>query len=292
MDVPSTMRARPGRGALSRARRLAFRATAASCSLLWLTFCFGIIDLAYLALVLQPSGSQDATTASTEVGVLEVAYGAVATFMVAVAFLQQAWAPRGWPVAAQQVLAVALAFLVAGSISLDPLSMISVVTLLLMQVGLLFLYPGTRPSLVPRAASVHRPLLIVAATGTLPWLAYAWTMAANGRAHAVPEEDALRPQAGGWAGAAAMAFAVLLLVALAAMRDPPWRLPLWTATATGFAFAAMSVRFPTWPGSPGQTWGAAVAVWCLALLVAGEGPSWRARLSRRGAAPAGRGSRR
>jgi hypothetical protein len=55
---------------------------------------------------------------------------------------------------------------------------------------------------------------------------------------------------------------------------PGWRLPLWTTVVAVLAFASMTVRAPSDPGSPGRAWGAMAAVWVLALLVCAERPAW------------------
>lgn len=260
---------RPGRRPASltgRARRVAFKALAFFFGLIWLYFCFGLIDLS--ALLAGPV--DEAVAVEEDVGVLSVAYGAVATFMVAGAFFAQAWAPRGWPAATQEIVALSVAFAAAGVLGLDALSFISVATLIAMLAILLALHPLHRPDLRPSTRSISRPVLLVTALGVPPWLVYAWHMSANGRAHLIPDEPASRPQAGGWAGAAVLAFAVLLLALLAASRTPGWRLPLWTTAATVLAFAWVTAANPALPGSPGRIWGMLAAAWAVALLLAAE----------------------
>ncbi len=78
-------------------------------------------------------------------------------------------------------------------------------------------------------------------------------MAANSRRSVPPEEMAVRPQAGGWAGAAVLALVVVLLAVLAA----------------GLLRGGVAVE-PAFPGSPGALWGAFAVTWGLALVLAGE----------------------
>lgn len=260
-----------------KARLLVFRAAAGLFCLIWLVFCFGLIDLSYVILIFEPSSVGDASDFSREVGVLEVAYGAVATFMVSGAFLRQLWTSKGRPIATQQIVALTIAFGFAGVLGLDVLSFISVATLIVMQVILLALHPDHRPRLLPRRGPMNRPVLLGSAVGAVPWLVYAWNMSANSREQLVPEEQALRPQAGGWTGAAVLSFAVLLLAVLSSTRTPGWRLPLWTTAASVLAFALMSVRYPAFPGSPGRFWGALALAWVVALLITAEAVSWRDR---------------
>lgn len=262
---------------MGRVQRIIFRCAALFFCLVWLGFCFGLIDLSYLIFVVAPAPEPDASAVSDEVGVLEVAYGAVATFMVAGAFLRQVWAPGGCPAATQQIVALTFAFGLAGALGLDVLAFISVTMLVVMQAILLAVYPGHRPHLLPNRRSVNRRVLLVTAVGALPWLVYAWNMSANSRAHLIPEEQALRPQAGGWAGAAVLSFAVLLLAMLSSTRTPGWRLPLWTTIATVLSFALMTVRYPVFPGSPGRLWGALAAAWVIALLITAQAQTWRGR---------------
>jgi hypothetical protein len=259
-----------------RARRVAFKAMAFFFGLIWLYFCFGLIDLS--ALLAGPGPVEEAVAVEEDVGVLSVAYGAVATFMVAGAFFAQAWAPRGWPAATQQIAALTLAFAAAGVVGLDPLSFISVATLITMLAILLALHPLRRPDLRPSTRSISLPVLLVTALGALPWLVYAWSTSANSRARLIPDDPASRPQAGGWAGAAVLAFAVLLLALLASTRTPGWRLPLWTTAATVLAFAWVTAApGPALPGSPGRTWGMLAAAWIVALLLVAETQAWHDR---------------
>jgi hypothetical protein len=255
------------------ARQVAFKAVAFFFGLIWLSFCFGLIDLS--ALLGGPV--DDAVAVEEDVGVLSVAYGGVATFMVAGAFFAQAWAPRGWPAATQQIVALSLAFAAAGVLGLDPLSFISVATLITMLAILLALHPLRRPDLRPSTRSISLPVLLVTALGALPWLVYARSMSANSRARLIPDDSASRPQAGGWAGAAVLAFAVLLLALLASTRTPGWRLPLWTTAATVLAFAWVTAANPALPGSPGRSWGMLAAAWIVALLLVAETHAWHGR---------------
>jgi hypothetical protein len=254
-------------GAPSTRRRLA-RLAAALWGLTWLTFCFGVIDLAYVVDALAPASAP--TNATSEVGVLEVAYGAVATVLVATAFLAQARAGQDHRGAVRQVSAVTAAFAVAGAASLDALSFVSVAMLLLMQGSLLALRRDRLPAWPLRGTAPSRAVLAVVALGAVPWAAYAWSMAVHGRERLVPEHEALRPQAGGWAGAVVLAVAVLLLGLLAATGGPGWRLSLWTTGVAVLLFAVTALRFPSYPGSPGTAWSALALVWAIVLVATGE----------------------
>jgi hypothetical protein len=84
---------------------------------------------------------------------------------------------------------------------------------------------GPHPSAAEAVANqvqLDRPGATLAMVAAGPAIAYAC------RARLIPEEEMLRPQAGGWAGAAVFAIAVVLLALLAAIRMPGRRLSAWT----------------------------------------------------------------
>ena len=245
-----------------RARTIAFRVLLLFFALVWLTFGFGAIDFA--------SGFTSVDDRDPlGIGVLSVAYGAVAGILLPAAFLSLLWAPQRRPMAVQQLAVVGLAFALAGTIGLDPLSFISVGMVVVMLAAVLALHPAL-PRLWPDRNRTDRPVLVVAAAGAVPWLVYAVTTAAYSRAHVPPDDLAARPQAGGWAGGTVLALAVVLLALLAAIRQPGRRVPLWSAALASVAFGVVSVLNPAAPGSAGRAWGAAAVAWSLVLLLAGE----------------------
>jgi hypothetical protein len=160
--VPGDDRGAGGRDALGRpgrrARGVAFRATLVLFAVTWLTFCFGIID--YSA-AFPPPGD----TSGVDVGLLSVAYGAIAAVVLPMAFLAQVRTPQR-AAAVQQIAAVTVAFALAGILGLDPLSFISVATLVIMLAVLLRLHPA-RPPLLPDTRHVNRPALILAAVAAI-----------------------------------------------------------------------------------------------------------------------------
>ena len=244
------------------ARGAAFRVVLVFFALVWLTFGFGIIDFS--------SGFTSVDDRDPlGIGVLSVAYGAVAGIVLPVAFLSLLSAPQRRPAAVQQLAAVALAFALAGTIGLDPLSFISVGMIVVMLAVVLALHPA-RPRLQPDRNRTDRRVLAVAAAGAVPWLVYALAAAANSRGGVPPDDLAARPQAGGWAGATVLALAVVLLALLAATSGPGRRVPLWSAALASTAFGVVSLLNPAAPGSAGAAWGAAAVAWSLALLLAGE----------------------
>lgn len=260
-------------------------------ALLWLTFGFGLIDLAG---VVAPDVESD--DPAGDIGVLGITYGAVATFLIPGAFLAQMAARYQSPGAMQQVLVLAAAFALAGTVGLDPLSFISVGILLGMLGTVYGLHPRPRPGLLRRLdppRGLSRPIVVVVAIGAPGWLVYAWHMSANSRARIDPDELASRPAAGGWAGAAVLAIAVLLLGLLAAaqtgqgsqhgVRGPSGRLPAWTVLLAVLPVAWVSVIMPSVPGSFGRAGGIAAAAWAVALVAATEVSTRRAASTARAA---------
>ena len=231
-------------------------------ALVWLTLGFGVIDFV--------SGFTSVDDRDPlGIGVLSVAYGAVAGIVLPVAFLSLLRAPQRRPAALQQIAAVGLAFALGGTIGLDPLSFISVGMVVIMLAAVLALHPA-RPPLWPDGHRTDGRVLVAAAVGAIPWLVYAVTTAANSRSHVPPDDMASRPQAGGWAGATVLALAVVLLALLVASRPPGWRVPLWSAALASAAFGVVSLLNPSAPGSVGTAWGVAAVIWSLALLVTAE----------------------
>lgn len=225
-------------------------------ALFWLTIGFGIIDLA--------SGFASRSTDGNEV--LSAAYGVIAAIVLPAAFLVQLRGASLQVAALQQVVAVAVAFTLAGVLALDPLSFISVATLAVMlairsrlSLGRIRLWPS-------RVVSIR--LFALTAMAAVPWLVYALEMAENGRAGLAPGESAGRPQAGGWAGAAALSLLSILLGLLAATKTRGWRLPAFSAAAAALVFGLVSILNPHAPGSAGALWGALAIGW--SVLFAGS----------------------
>lgn len=218
-------------------------------TLFWLTIGFGIIDLA--------SGFASRSTDGNEV--LSAAYGVIAAIVLPAAFLAQLQAAPPSVAALQQVVAVAVAFALAGALALDPLSFISVATLAVMLATLWRLRPGRLGPWPSPVASIR--LFALTAAAVVPWLVYALQMAANGRARLPPDESAARPQAGGWAGAVALALVIILLGQLAATKTRGWRLPAFSAASAALAFGLVSILNPHAPGSAGSLWGALTIGW-------------------------------
>ena len=233
---------------------MGYRVCLALFAAFWLTIGFGMIDLA--------SGLAAGSTDGNDVlstGVLSAAYGAIAAIVLPAGFLSQLRAASRRVAALQQVVAATCAFALAGVLALDPLSFISVATLAVMLAILWRLSPERPPMWRPRVASIR--MFALTAMTAVPWLIYGLEMAANGRAGLPPDEQAGRPQAGGWAGAVALALLVVLLGLLAATKTRGWRTPALSAAAASFVFGLVSILNPDAPGSAGATWGALAIGW-------------------------------
>lgn len=231
-------------------------------ALFWLTVGFGVIDLV--------SGF---TPPYNGTNVLSSAYGAIAAVVLPLALFAQLRARQTSVAALQVIAAVALSFALAAVLALDPLSLISVATLAAMLVVLLWLHPS-RPRLLQFDRRLNRPLLGLTAVAAVPWGVFALEMAANGRSALAPAAAAARPQAGGWAGATALAVCVVLLGLLSSTRTPGWQVPLWAASLATFTFGVASLVNPVAPGSAGPVWGTLAVAWS-AVFVTTAYWSWR-----------------
>lgn len=221
-------------------------------ALFWLTIGFGIIDLAS-GFASGPTDGRDGNA------VLSAAYGVIAAIVLPAAFLVQLRAASRRVAALQQVVAVAVAFALAGVLALDPLSFVSVATLAVMLAVLWRLSPERLRLWPARVASIR--LLALTAIAAVPWLVHGLELAANGRAGLPPDEQAARPQAGGWAAAAALALLVILLGLLAATKTRGWRVPAFSAATAALVFGLVSILNPHAPGSAGALWGALAIGW-------------------------------
>lgn len=233
-------------------------------ALFWLTVGFGVIDLVS---GFTPPYTSDGTN------VLSSAYGAIAAVVLPLALFAQLRARQTSVAALQVIAAVALSFALAGVLALDPHSFISVATLVAMLAVLLWLHPS-RPRLFQFDRPLNRPLAGLTAIAAVPWGVYALEMAANGRSELPPAAAGDRPQAGGWAGATALAVCVVLLGLLASTRTPGWRVPVWSASLATLTFGVASVVNPVAPGSAGPVWGTVALAWSVVFVITAYW-SWR-----------------
>ena len=225
---------------------------------------FGLIDLSV-------------TWSASWPEVLEAGWGLFSTVIVGAAFLLVTLRPRLWLAAASQLavattaLAVSAAaaresrvFWLAGVLALETATVCG------LALGTVHRHAGRRSRTEPRRGL----LLVLAAAGAGPWLAYALHMWASNR-QGRPGDVSLGIDHYAVQGALALALAALP-VAAAVIRAE--LLPFVPACA-GIAAAYLGLICLAWPdaqGGLGHAWSAAAMAWGLALLVAAVLP-WSRR---------------
>ena len=203
-----------------------------------------------------------------------VLYGVILT----VAFVAMTWRPEWKTSAFFQVVATAVAVLIAGLVSGE--GGYVVFGLLVMAVA------GILLALHPARTEVLRPALrpspvmgALALAGSVPLVWFGLTMA---RLETGLSTD---PHEGHWATMAAMAFGLVLTGLLASSRMRGWRLTAWCAGLGAAVYGLASIvfhRFPgtdvPYPGSEGFGWGLAALIGGLVFVAVAE---WESRRPQR-----------
>lgn len=196
--------------------------------------------------------------------VLEAGWGLFATVLVGASFVLVAVRPRAaWPALVQLVVATAALGVSAVVAREAPLAWFALgLALQTAVVGLLL-----RGALDDRAGrrGVSTPLLVLAAAGAVPWLAYALDMWATNREE-LPDAD-ITNGVDHYSMQGALALALCVLPAAAAIR--PGLRPFVPACA-GAAAAYLGVVSLAWADAAGglsPPWSAAALAWGLALLL-------------------------
>src|SRR5204862_7127193 len=92
---------------------------------------------------------------------------------------------------------------------------------------------------------------------------------ASAERHELPRADAVAYGLHHWTVMATRALVVLLLMLLAALRTPGWRIPAISASIGAGAWAISCLLAPaTAAGSEGHAWAWAVLAWAVATLAA------------------------
>lgn len=203
---------------------------------------------------------------------MRAAYGLVVGFLLPAALFLLAARPTGAAAPVQQVLAVAVAFLLTAVASGLPTALVGGVGLLVLSVALGRLAPGDL-RVLPAASDAHRPLLALAGLGAFPWLVYAGLMALRQRSGTGPYEDfTLGVQ--GWSALTLFALVMVLNTVVSAFRPAGWRATLLTTGVASLLFGLVGLWADDVPGSPGRAWGAAAVLWGV-VLACSPWVAWR-----------------
>lgn len=194
---------------------------------------------------------------------MRAACGLVVGFLLPATLFLLAARPTGTAAPVQQVLVVAVAFLLTAVASGLWTALVGGAGLLVLGAALGRLAPGDLG--VPRAASdAHLPLLALAGLGAIPWLVYAGVMALRQRNGTGPYEDfTLGVQ--GWSALTLFALVMVLNSAVSTFRPPGWRATLLATGIASLLFGLVGLWADEVPGSLGRAWGAAAVLWGVVL---------------------------
>jgi hypothetical protein len=220
------------------------------------------LALADLVLGLIPAGSESESSHAAG----NLAYGIIGAVLVAPAFASQVRRPQQKVAPLQQIAAVALALACVAGASRSYAGVAGAAVVLVPLIVVLALHPALREAFW-QGRRPSMPLVVVALVGLVPAVAYAWEMAANGRAN-LPPEDSYAYVPSVWSATAAMALATVLIALLAARRPPAWPIPAACVAVAGFLFGAASIVNPDVPASGGRGWGAVAILWSLVWVAA------------------------
>jgi hypothetical protein len=187
--------------------------------------------------------------------------------------------PQNQASAFLQVVAVAVAAIVAAAVSADG-NYLVLGLIVAVAAGILLAVHPSRVSVLHPAADPSPVLGTVAAVGAIPLVWFGLTMARLQR-DGLPTDPHVKGDH--WANMAAMAFGLALVGLLAAMRVRGWRLSAWCAGLGVAVYGLASMvfaRFPgtrvPYPGSEGVGWGLVALIGGLAFVAVAE---WEARRS-------------
>lgn len=241
-------------------RHVAFTAWAAILVVLFGVMFFGLTSLA-LAWFQPLEGVAGPVT--------ELGYGALVGIILTVGVASQLRGAHRRIAGIQQAILVIPALVGGSALAADGQNL-EAAAIVSVGLGILWLLHPGRGELLRRGA-VSRPLLAIVVASTLPWLAYAVEMGAQAQELVGPPHHVQRLST-----MAALAFAIVLVGLLAALRTRGWRVPAWSAGAAAITFGIASVVYSEQPAAVGLSWGAtAVAGGALFLAVA----AWEARRS-------------
>ena len=270
----STMGAATSRrseGARRRSRGVArvmwLKAVAVVAAVAALTINFGLIDLVdgFTGYVDQERNQ-----------VLDVGWGAVFGVVLPLGLLALLRRPERRIAGVQQTAVVALALALAGALGERWWYLVLAAGVGAIAVVLVALHPA-RQTFGLRGQQPDRSMLVLAAVAAGPSLVYVWRMASAQRRD-LPPTDAVSNGLHHWTVMGALALLVLLLVLLAALRTPGWRIPAISASIAAGAWAISCLLAPAGAaGSEGHAWAWMVLAWAVVTLAAATWPRTRER---------------
>jgi hypothetical protein len=207
-------------------------------------------------------------------------FGILHGILLAPALFALSWRPERRPSAFWQVVAVAVAGVVAAALSLSA-SYLAIAGTVVVATAILFALHPDRRSVLRARPSPSRPLLAFAAVASVPLVVVAFGMASLQRTGLAADPHVSQDH---WANMAAMALGIALVGLLAAARIRGWVLAAWGAGLAAAVYGIASLvfdRFPGtdigYPGSAGTLGGVVAVVAGLAFIALGEREARRRR---------------
>jgi hypothetical protein len=250
----------------SKARRIAFTAC---------TVLFGLAAAGGLGfgLVIGWSNTESGGIHRVHLLVFGILYGV----LLAVPLLAMARRADQKPSAFLQVVAIALAVLIAGLLSADSNYLYFALAMALGVAILLALHPARRSVIHPKARP-SGPMAAYALACSVPLVGLGLTTAGLQRTGLAADPHVSQDH---WATMAAMAFGLVLVGLLASARFRGWLLTAWCAGFAGALYGIASVVFRRFPGTDVPYPGSEGTVWGILAVLAGLGfvalAEWEAR---------------
>lgn len=246
--------------AASKRRRIAFQALAAIFAAMTWGLLFGVAVV--IAWIDKDEGGIHR--------VHDMGFGALYGVILTVGLVAQLWRAERRISAFYQILAVAVATVVAGGLATRGYVLLGGFVAIAWAV-LLALHPNRSAVLRPARERISAPLAALAVLGAIPLLRYASSMARLERNGLSIDPHVSQDH---WTTMAAMAIGIVFVGLLSALRLRGWRISAWSTGVAAFLFGLVSVVYPRWPGAEGTGWGLAAVAGGLMFIGAAE---WEAR---------------
>jgi hypothetical protein len=208
----------------------------------------------------------------------DIGFGVLAGVFLTVAYLAQLHRPERKLSLRYQIVAAAIASLVAGLMASDLGTGLFFCLIPLASLGILVaVHPGGM-SLMRGERSLSAPMAILAVLGAIPLIWFALTTSRLQRTGISTDPHV---KMGHWTIMTAMLVAILFVALVSSLKFSGWRITAWCAGAGAFVYGLASVvfaKFPgtsvPYPGSKGTAWGLAAMAGGLLFIAAAE---WEAQ---------------
>jgi hypothetical protein len=210
----------------------------------------------------------------------DIGFGVLAGVFLTVAYLAQLHKPERKLSLRYQIVAAAIASLIAGMMAADPGTGLFFFLIPLASLAVLVAVHPAGMSLMRAERSLSAPLAILTLLGAIPLIWYSLTTSRLQRTGISTDPHV---KMGHWTIMTAMLLAILLVALLSSLKFSGWRITAWCAGAGAFTYglaSAVFAKFPgtsvAYPGSKGTGWGLVAMAGGLVFIAAAE---WEARRS-------------